>query len=86
MYNAITIMDDPGIAAAISKVGGLRRLARLLDINHQSILQWSKIPYDRLFQIEKLTGVERHVLRPDLFEGYKKIRHRKQKPLPFSAE
>ncbi len=56
-----------GIAAAIKAAGGLRALARLLKINHQAILQWSQIPAERMLEIERLTGMPRELLRPDLY-------------------
>jgi DNA-binding transcriptional regulator YdaS (Cro superfamily) len=59
-----------GFAAAVKAAGGLMELARLLRIRPQAIIQWKDVPIERLLQIEALTGVPRHVLRPDLFEGY----------------
>jgi len=56
-----------GLQQAIEAVGGLRALARLLNISHQAILQWDRIPDDRILEIEKKTGVAREQLRPDLY-------------------
>jgi DNA-binding transcriptional regulator YdaS (Cro superfamily) len=42
-------------------------LARLLGISHQAIMQWKRVPAERLLAIELLTGVSREILRPDLF-------------------
>lgn len=58
-----------GIAAAVKAAGGLRALARLLGITHQAILQWEKVPAERVIKIEKLTGITRERLRPDLYRG-----------------
>ena len=58
---------NEGLKAAVEAVGGLRALARLLGITHQAILQWDKVPAERLLEIEKVTGVARERLRPDLY-------------------
>jgi DNA-binding transcriptional regulator YdaS (Cro superfamily) len=56
-----------GLKAAIKAAGGLRSLARLLGITHQAILQWNRVPAERLLEIEEKTGVARERLRPDLY-------------------
>jgi DNA-binding transcriptional regulator YdaS (Cro superfamily) len=61
------IFIPPGLRAAISAAGGLRPLARLLGITHQAILQWERIPAERIIEIEARTGVARERLRPDLY-------------------
>lgn len=55
---------------AINAVGGIRPLARLLNISAPSVWEWrqrGQIPAGRVLQIEKLTGISRHVLRGDLY-------------------
>jgi DNA-binding transcriptional regulator YdaS (Cro superfamily) len=47
--------------------GRLANLAAALKINASAILQWSRIPAERVPSIEKATGLSRHELRPDLF-------------------
>lgn len=62
---------NEGLKAAIKTAGGIRALARLLGINHRAVIQWGdrKVPADRVVQIEKLTGVARERLRPDLYRS-----------------
>lgn len=43
------------------------KLAVALEIAPASISQWKNIPADRVLDIERLTGVSRHDLRPDVF-------------------
>lgn len=59
-------MED-GLKAAIDAAGGLRSLARLLGISFQAIQQWKKVPAERMLEIERVTGVARERLRPDLY-------------------
>lgn len=56
-----------GLEAAIKAAGGLRALGRLLGVSHQAIMQWKRIPQNRLVAIEKATGVAREKLCPDLY-------------------
>lgn len=47
---------------------GLRiRLARDLGITPGAIYQWRRVPAERVIQVERLTGISRHELRPDLY-------------------
>lgn len=52
---------------AIAKAGGLAGLAAPLGISIQAISQWDEVPPLRVIAVEKITGVSRHVLRPDLY-------------------
>ena len=52
---------------AIHKAGGYRALARRLGIFHNAIRNWRVTPPVRVLELEKLTGVSRHDLRPDLY-------------------
>jgi DNA-binding transcriptional regulator YdaS (Cro superfamily) len=62
-------MHNPGLAKAIKSVGGMRKLARALGITHGAIQQWARtrVPAERVLDIERLTGVPREELRPDLY-------------------
>ena len=52
---------------AAQKVGGMAQLAEKLGIARQAIYQWSRIPAERVVEVERITGVPRVELRPDLF-------------------
>ena len=59
---------EMGLQIAIKAAGSMRGLARLLDIAPQSIVRWKKgIPAERVIEVERVTGVPRAVLRPDLY-------------------
>lgn len=48
----------------------LTLLADALSVNKSTVSRWGTcVPADRLIEIEKATGIPRHVLRPDLFAG-----------------
>lgn len=49
--------------------GGQSELARRLGVAPQSVQHWCLTglpPTDRVVEIERLTGISRHALRPDL--------------------
>jgi len=53
----------------IERAGGPAKLARLLGFkSHTSILRWAKVPERRIVAVERVTGIPREQLRPDLFE------------------
>lgn len=54
----------------IKAAGGQSELARLLDIKQQSVHEWvtrGRVPAERVLQIERVTGVPRHLIRPDIY-------------------
>ena len=58
------------IERAVKAAGGSHALAKRLEISRQAIEKWvakGTIPAERVLEIEQITGVSRHVLRPDLY-------------------
>jgi len=68
MLRDYVIAEDKIMAAAIKAAGGLRVLARKLDVHPAVIEEWKRIPVARLPAIARITGLPQHVLRPDLFD------------------
>jgi len=65
-------MRDPGLSEAIRAAGGVGELARQIGISQPSVSNWNRVPAERVVSVEAVTGVDRGVLRPDLY-GEKKI-------------
>lgn len=42
-------------------------LARALGITVAAVRQWVRVPDDKLVDVERITGIPREALRPDLF-------------------
>ena len=57
-----------GLRLAAEAAGGKSALCRLLGITPQSMNKWTRIPRKRIIAIERLTGVSREELAPDLFK------------------
>jgi hypothetical protein len=63
-------VSAPGQAHAEAKrrVGGSAALGRLLGLTRQAVNQWSdKVPVLYVLEIERITGVSKHDLRPDIY-------------------
>jgi DNA-binding transcriptional regulator YdaS (Cro superfamily) len=58
---------DKALREAIRAAGGARALARALGIAHQAISKWERVPPLRALEVERLTGISRHRLRPDVY-------------------
>ena len=57
------------LKAAIERVG-LQKAAEQIGVSPQAICNWQKrrkIPAERVLDVERVTGVSRHELRPDLY-------------------
>jgi DNA-binding transcriptional regulator YdaS (Cro superfamily) len=44
-------------------------LARRLGLTQPAISAWREVPAERVVEIERLTGIARYLLRPDLCQG-----------------
>src|SRR6476660_8055800 len=60
-------MRDPGLEQAVRAVGGVSELSRQIGISQPSVSNWSKVPAERVLLVEATTGVDRKILRPDLY-------------------
>jgi DNA-binding transcriptional regulator YdaS (Cro superfamily) len=62
-------MNDKAAALkrAIEKAGGQAEFARLIGITAQAVSQWDEVPPLRVLAVERISGVSRHDLRPDLY-------------------
>ena len=66
-------MREPGLLEAIRAAGGVSELARQISISQPSVSNWIRVPADRVVSVEAATGVDRAVLRPDLYGGKKMV-------------
>ena len=58
---------DKALREALNRIGGQRAMARALGIAHQAVSKWRKVPVLRALEVERLTGVSRSDLRPDVY-------------------
>lgn len=77
----------PEIALVFEKVTAAE-LAKRLGITPQSIAQWQRVPPERIIDVERITGIPREQLRPDLaeiFASCNRKRQQQQCELPLQA-
>ena len=56
------------VAVVIRKERGLAtRIARELGITREAVWLWKRVPSERVLVVEKVTGIPRHLIRPDLY-------------------
>lgn len=46
---------------------GVAKVARHLGIRPQAVSQWRRVPAARVIDVERLTGISRARIRPDLY-------------------
>lgn len=61
---------QPIIETVIEQLGGPTKAAAALGIDNPSVIaNWKargRVPVERVIDVEKATGISRHLLRPDL--------------------
>lgn len=61
-------MESPDpVKLAAAKAGGIVQLSLKLGLSRGAASQWRRIPAERVLEVERLTGVPREILRPDLY-------------------
>src|SRR5437763_8571922 len=60
-------MRNSGLDEAIRVAGGVGALAKKIGIAQPSVSNWSQIPAERVLTVEVVTGIDRAILRPDLY-------------------
>lgn len=58
---------DRALEKAIAQAGNQSALARALEVKPQAIQQWDRVPVHRVLDVERITGIPRHELRPDIY-------------------
>ena len=64
---------------AIEAAGGRGKLAEACGVRYQAVEKWQrrgKLPAERVIAVERITGVPRGELRPDLYPDEVKARRR----------
>lgn len=49
--------------------GLMAKIAAELGITRAAVAMWRQVPVQRVADVERLTGIPRHELRPDLWEA-----------------
>jgi DNA-binding transcriptional regulator YdaS (Cro superfamily) len=60
-------MDADITRQAVDRAGGVVALAGQLGVTKGAVSQWERVPARHVLEVERLSGVSRHHLRPDVF-------------------
>lgn len=52
---------------AIKRAGGAVAVAREFGLTRQAVAKWEEVPAERVLVVERLSGVSRYELRPDIY-------------------
>lgn len=52
---------------AVEASGGVSRLAEAIGVTRSAVSQWPRVPAERVIDVERISGVPRHELRPDIY-------------------
>ncbi len=58
---------DPVIERVADTVGGIVSLSLALGLSRGAVSQWKKVPAAWVLEIERMSGISRYELRPDVF-------------------
>jgi len=61
-------LRDTGLDEAVRAAGGVSELARQIGISQPSVSNWTRVPAERVVAVETATGIDRKILRPDLYD------------------
>lgn len=66
-------MKQAALIKAIEAAGGATALGLALRISQEAVSQWRRVPAARVLDVERVTGISRHELRPDIYPVEPKI-------------
>lgn len=55
------------VARGIAAAGSITKLAAEIGVKHQTFYSWTRVPAERVLDFERVTGIPRHEIRPDLY-------------------
>ncbi len=61
-------MEKIGLEA-VKAVISLAALANRLGITRSACAQWDRVPAERVGEVSRVTGLPKHVIRPDLHDA-----------------
>jgi hypothetical protein len=62
---------DKGLRLAIEAMGSSTALANALKLHRGTVHHWERVPYSQLLAVERVTGIDRSILRPEMFAGWR---------------
>jgi len=67
----IAMKEARPVVEAVERAGGISALAMALNVTPQAVWKWvheqGRVPATRVLEVERVSGVPREQLRPDVF-------------------
>lgn len=61
------VFETTGLMRPIREQRGLQsKIAKVLGLSRAAVSLWDRVPAERLPEVEAITGIPRHTLRPDI--------------------
>lgn len=60
-------MEKDHIREIAKAAGGVIALSQKLGLSRAAVSGWKKVPAERVLAVEKITGIPRDKIRPDLY-------------------
>jgi DNA-binding transcriptional regulator YdaS (Cro superfamily) len=60
-------MEKDHIREIAKAAGGVVALSHKLGLSRAAVSGWKKVPAERVLAVEKITGIPREQIRPDLY-------------------
>ncbi len=60
-------MSNLTIKEIAETVGGVVKLSFALGLSRAAVSRWRRVPAERCKAVEKITGIPRSLLRPDIY-------------------
>lgn len=70
MFPMVTLPPMFDLQRAVKDAGGVTAVARQFPVHHAAVIKWfaKGVPAERVPKLAEILGVDRHVLRPDLWQ------------------
>jgi hypothetical protein len=65
---ALFMLRSPGLKKVLIIMGGVLKMAKLLNLSHSTVSSWNEIPPHHVLNICRISKVPCWELRPDLYE------------------
>jgi hypothetical protein len=57
------------VSDIIRAAGGASKVAKAIDRHHATVLRWQRVPAEHVRQVARLTKLQPHVIRPDIYDA-----------------
>lgn len=60
---------DPAMRRIAAERGMMGKIARALDLRHETVSVWKRVPLEHVFAVSEVSGIAPEILRPDFFSN-----------------